>query len=61
MGENEVKYDPDNNFKSLTQLLLSQRQIQIQSKIYPGLEHTGTAVPSFEDGIEFIFGNSWQE
>ena len=61
MGESEVEYDLDNNFGYLSQLLLSQGEIQIQSTIYPGLEHMGTVVPSFEDGIQFLFGSSERE
>jgi hypothetical protein len=29
--------------------------MDLQTKVYPNLEHMGTAVPSFEDGLKFMF------
>ena len=52
MGEMEIS---GNRFYQFNDLLKTARFIDLQTKVYPNLEHMGTALPSFEDGLEFIF------
>ena len=44
------------SFKSFLQMLVTKDSLLIQPEVYKKLEHMGTAIPSFEDGIEFILG-----
>jgi hypothetical protein len=53
MGEFEIDEDHEDSFKHFRQML-SRHDLQLKVKIYDRLEHMGTAVPSFEDGIEYI-------
>lgn len=55
MGEMEITNEPDDGFQYFKELLQKSELIDIESKLYKNLEHMGTAIPSFEDGIEFIF------
>jgi predicted alpha/beta superfamily hydrolase len=57
-GEMEVAEDPDNSFNYFEKILGGQDLIQLKSKIYRDLEHMGTAVPSFEDGLELVLSTS---
>lgn len=58
MGEMEIDEDPNDSFKSFNQILSRKDFIQLKSKVYKNLEHMGTAVPSFEDGLEFILSSN---
>jgi len=51
MGEMEIS---GNSFSNFNELLKTSKIIDLQTQIYPHLEHMGTAVPSFEDGMKFI-------
>ncbi|GAB3263985.1 hypothetical protein GCM10027347_30810 [Larkinella harenae] len=56
VGGLEMAEYPPNTFSNLVQTLQKNGAVQVQYKNYQQLEHMGTAVPSFEDGIEFLFG-----
>lgn len=58
IGKLEIYEDPNDNFKSFGQILSRLGFIQLNSKVYKNLEHMGTAVPSFEDGVEFILSSN---
>ena len=51
MGEMEIS---GNSFSNFNDLLKTSKIIDLQTQVYPNLEHMGTAVPSFEDGMKFI-------
>lgn len=51
MGEMEIS---GNSFSNFSDLLKTSKIIDLQTQVYPDLEHMGTAVPSFEDGMKFI-------
>lgn len=53
MGERELDADGNYYFKALLESLEGIDAIELQSKIYKDMEHMGTAVPSFKDGVEF--------
>ena len=55
-GELEEADDTQNTFKDFGQVLLDNELIDPRIRVYEGMEHMGTAIPSFEDGIEFILG-----
>lgn len=54
IGELEIDEDPADGFKNFDRILSAFEFIQLKSRVYRNLEHMGTAVPSFEDGLEFI-------
>jgi predicted alpha/beta superfamily hydrolase len=56
LGESEAAEDPLNRFEDFGQILLDNDLIDPRIRVYEGMEHMGTAIPSFEDGIEFILG-----
>jgi len=56
-GSLEVAEDTSNSFKHFTRLLSGLNGIDLKVKIYNNMEHMGTAVLSFEDGLEFIFSD----
>ena len=56
VGELEIKDSATHSFKSFFQMLASKNFLLIQPEVYKNLEHMGTAIPSFEDGIEFVLG-----
>lgn len=51
MGERELDDYTDSCFNSLVVTLKSLKKLQVSSRIYEQMEHIGTAIPSFEDGI----------
>jgi hypothetical protein len=53
----EVIGDPEKSFTSFAQIFSTQKFIDLRQTIYMDLEHMGTAIPSFEDGIAFIFND----
>jgi predicted alpha/beta superfamily hydrolase len=53
-GEMEIKQDTLNNFDHFCHILSKKDFIRLKSKIHKGVEHMGTAIPSFEEGIELI-------
>lgn len=57
MGEMELAEDPIDGFTNFGQMLSEKDLVDLKIKVYKGTEHMGTAVPTFEDGIEFVFGN----
>ena len=57
IGELEIDEDPTNGFKNFDRILSAKNFILLKSKIYRNLEHMGTAVASFEDGLEFILSD----
>jgi len=57
IGELEIDEDPTDGFKNFDRILSAQNFIQLKFQIYKNLEHMGTAVPSFEDGMEFILSD----
>ncbi|WP_423148404.1 alpha/beta hydrolase-fold protein [Rubrolithibacter danxiaensis] len=54
VGELEIKDSEANSISTFSQLLTAKQLIRVQPKVYKNMEHMGTALPSFEDGIEFI-------
>jgi hypothetical protein len=57
IGELEIDEDPTDGFKNFDRILSAQHFIHLKSHIYKNLEHMGTAVPSFEDGLEFTLSD----
>lgn len=57
IGEMEIDEDPNDGFNTFGKILSRQDFIQLRMKVYRNLEHMGTAVPSFEDGLEFILAD----
>jgi hypothetical protein len=57
IGELEIDEDPTDGFQNFDRILSFQNFIQLKFQIYEDLEHMGTAVPSFEDGMEFILSD----
>ena len=55
MGEMEIAGDSGSSFNRLKVILERPDFVEFQSKVYPDLEPMGTAVPSFEDGLKWIF------
>ena len=55
-GELEAAEDTENRFKDFGQILLDIEIIDSRIRVYEGMEHMGTAIPSFEDGMEFVLG-----
>ena len=53
IGELEVMEDQSNDFKTLSKIL-ADKQINTQREVYKNLEHMGTAIPSFENGIQQV-------
>ena len=56
IGELEIQASKTNKFTSLSEILTMKNFLRIKPEVYKNLEHMGTAIPSFEDGIEFLFG-----
>jgi predicted alpha/beta superfamily hydrolase len=54
IGELEIDEDPTDGFKNFDRILSALEFIQLKSRVYRNMEHMGTAVPSFEDGLEFM-------
>jgi predicted alpha/beta superfamily hydrolase len=55
MGQMEIGNDRSGGFAHFTQLLSDFKFLQLNTKVFKGLEHMGTAVPSFEEGIDWVF------
>lgn len=55
MGELEVSENQSNNFKDFPQTLTDKTAF-IQTEVYRNLEHMGTAIPTFENGILLFMG-----
>jgi predicted alpha/beta superfamily hydrolase len=55
-GELEITDSKANSFNSFYQILEMKNFLRLKPVIYKNLEHMGTAIPSFEDGIEFVLG-----
>ena len=53
IGELEVLENQTNDFKILSKIL-TDKTINIQTEVYKGLEHMGTAIPTFESGIQLV-------
>ena len=53
-GQFELRENSIDEFTKLTTILERDSLMQIKYRVYKQLEHMGTAVPSFEDGIEFV-------
>jgi predicted alpha/beta superfamily hydrolase len=53
IGELEVLENQTNDFEIFSKML-SDRKIKVQTEVYKGLEHMGTAIPTFESGIQFL-------
>lgn len=56
IGEPEISNSKTNSFNTISRVFATRNFYKMKPKVYKGLEHMGTAIPSFEDGIEFIFG-----
>ena len=56
IGELEMQESKTNSFTNLSEILTLKNFLWIKPEVYKNLEHMGTAIPSFEDGIEFLFG-----
>ena len=53
IGELEVLENQSNDFKHLSKVL-TEKSINFQTEVYKNLEHMGTAIPTFEDGIQLL-------
>lgn len=53
MGELEVLESQSNDFK-IVEKMLTDKKISVQAEVYKGLEHMGTAIPTFENGIQLF-------
>jgi predicted alpha/beta superfamily hydrolase len=53
IGELEVLENQSNDFKIFSKML-TDKKIRVQTEVYKGLEHMGTAIPTFEDGIQLF-------
>ena len=54
VGELEIDKDREYHFDTFKEILLTKDYLQLKSKVYKNLEHMGTGIPSFEDGIELF-------
>lgn len=54
VGELEINDIKANSFNSFSKILAMKSLFRLKPEIYKNLEHMGTAVPSFEDGMEFV-------
>lgn len=50
IGELEVPEDREHTFDAFSRIL-SEHEIDVQTAVYKNLEHMGTAIPTFENGI----------
>ncbi len=53
IGELEVLENQSDDFKKLSKIL-ADKAISIQTEVYKNLEHMGTAIPTFENGIQLF-------
>jgi predicted alpha/beta superfamily hydrolase len=53
IGELEVLENQTNDFKIFSKIL-TDKTISVQTEVYKGLEHMGTAIPTFENGIQLF-------
>lgn len=53
IGELEVLENQSNDFKIFSKML-TDKTISVQTEVYKGLEHMGTAIPTFENGIQLF-------
>lgn len=53
IGELEVFENQTNDFKIFSKML-TDKTISVQTEVYKGLEHMGTAIPTFESGIQLF-------
>ena len=53
----EVIEDPEKSFTNFGHIFSTQKFIDLRQTIYKDLEHMGTAIPSFEDGIAFVLND----
>jgi predicted alpha/beta superfamily hydrolase len=53
IGELEVLENQTNDFKIFSKIL-TDKTIRFQTEVYKGLEHMGTAIPTFESGIQMF-------
>jgi predicted alpha/beta superfamily hydrolase len=53
IGELEVLENQSNDFKIFSKTI-TDKTISVQTEVYKGLEHMGTAIPTFENGIQLF-------
>ena len=53
IGELEALENQTNDFRILSKIL-TDKTINTQTEVYKGLEHMGTAIPTFENGIQLF-------
>ncbi len=53
IGEREVLENQSNDFKNLSKIL-KDKEIIIRAEVYENSEHMGTALPTFENGIQLF-------
>ncbi len=53
IGELEILGNQTNDFKIFSKML-TDKPSSVQTEVYKGLEHMGTAIPTFESGIQFF-------
>ena len=53
IGELEVLENQTNDFEILSKML-TDKKFNVQTEVYKGLEHMGTAIPTFESGIQLF-------
>jgi len=56
VGEMEMEESQKNKLRFFRKELSENDYILLKSKVYKRLGHMGTAIPTFEDGIEHILG-----
>jgi len=55
IGERELDVDMNHLFMKLKEVLGEQKSLLLETKVYRNTDHLGTAVPSFEDAIPFLY------
>ncbi|WP_276371503.1 alpha/beta hydrolase-fold protein [Chryseolinea sp. H1M3-3] len=54
IGELEIIENESNGLRDLLKTLAEKEQIRVRSKVYKNMEHMGTAIPTFENGIQSL-------
>lgn len=55
IGERELDVDMNHLFMRLEEVLSKQKSFLLETKVYRNTDHLGTAVPSFEEAVPFLY------
>ena len=55
IGQLEIDNDRSNSFTHFSRLLSEFKFLEVNTKVFKRIEHMGTAVPTFEEGIDWVF------